>query len=290
MNLHGLHTETSLTWSETITSDYLTLNDKNASDNALSRVSNYLNTLRERYGITGFAQITSNNNFPTGAGIASSASAFAALALAATRAAGLTLNKRELSTVARLGSGSASRSIPGGFVEWHAGDSHETSYAESFAQPTHWQLVDVIAIVSTVHKSVGSTQGHQLAPTSDLQPGRLAHVKQRLAQCKQAILDRDFATFAEVVEQDSNMMHAVMMTSNPPLFYWQPASIQVMQLVRRWRSEGLKVCYTLDAGPNVHCLCAVEDAPEVQVRLQQIIDVSDVKMAGVGDAAHIVNS
>jgi diphosphomevalonate decarboxylase len=203
-------------------------------------------------------------------------------------AAGAILSERELTTLARRGSGSASRSVPTGFVVWHAGDHHETSFAESVAPPQHWDLVDVIAVVSSEHKSVGSTAGHHSASTSDLQAARVAGAAERLAVCTQAILDRDFAAFAEVVEHDSNLMHAVMMTSRPPLFYWQPASLTVMGLVRAWRQMGIDVCYTLDAGPNVHCICAVGSADEVSQRLHKLPGVLDVRVARAGTGAVVI--
>jgi diphosphomevalonate decarboxylase len=165
---------------------------------------------------------------------------------------------------------------------------HEESFAESFAPPDHWALVDVIAVVSEGHKEVGSTQGHQSVQTSDLQIARLEGAPKRFDICKRAILNRDFDSFAEVVEHDSNLMHAVMMTSQPPLFYWLPTSLTVMDSVRKWRKEGLQVCYTLDAGPNIHCICVREVVPEVSRLLQSLSGVSDIRVAGVGEGAHVV--
>jgi diphosphomevalonate decarboxylase len=288
MNLEGLFTQTTLTWDEALAQDQLTLNGNAASEAALQRTAQYLNQIRTRYGVQAHAQIESANNFPTGAGIASSASGFAALAVAATAAAGLDLPEHELSALARLGSGSASRSVPSGFVRWQVGQDHASSYADSIAAPNHWELVDLIAIVSQGHKAVGSTEGHALADTSDLQAGRLHHVQARYETCQQAILERDFATFAEVVEQDSNLMHAVMMTSVPPLFYWLPSSIGIMHAVKTWRADGLQVCYTLDAGPNVHCITTAQDAPHVQAKLQTMGGILEIKRANVGGGAQVV--
>lgn len=104
------------------------------------------------------------------------------------------------------------------------------------------------------------------------------------------MLNRDFESFAEVVEYDSNLMHAVMMTSNPPLFYWQPASIHVMHQVRQWRKEGIGVCFTLDAGPNVHCICLSEDAHHVENRLRELDGIMDVLVAAVAGQAHTVQN
>lgn len=290
MNLDGLHTETRVTWDTALREDKLVLNGENDNGEALRRVSRHLDQLRQRYGIQGCAQVESYNNFPMGAGIASSAASFAALTAAAIEAAGIHLPERELTTLARLGSGSAARSIPAGFVEWHSGESHEESYAESTAGIDHWELIDVIAVVSKEHKEVGSTQGHQSADSSDLQRARVAGAAERLRICKAAVLERDFAALADVVELDSNLMHAVMMTSRPALFYWLPTSLEIMQAVRRWRREGLKVCYTLDAGPNVHCICVRDDASEVSRRLKDLSGVLDIKSAGVGGGAWVLSA
>ncbi len=289
MNLAGIYTQTTVTWSSDLTQDELVLNQSAESGAARDRVVHHLEQLRQRLGIRGYAMVESENNFPMGAGIASSAAAFAALTLAATAAAGFKLTERELTALARLGSGSAARSIPGGYVEWHAGTSHDTSYAQSFAPPDHWRLVDVIAVVSTQHKQVGSQDGHRTAATSDLQSARVAGAGRRLEQCKQAILSRDFPIFAEVLEQDSNLMHAVMMTSSPPLFYWLPATLTVMSQVRQWRAEGVQVGYTLDAGPNVHCICLQECADQVAERVRQLPGVLEVHTCGVGGPAVIID-
>ncbi len=290
MNLDGLFTETSVLWSPDMTRHTLNLNGTEASGHVLDRVSNHLEVIKERYHIEGFAQVESVNNFPMGAGIASSASAFAALALAATKAANQNLDEKELSTVARLGSGSAARSIPGGFVIWKSGTSHETSYAETFAEPDHWNLVDIVAILSQEHKPTGSTQGHRLAPTSALQLSRIESAEKRLHTCQQAIFNKDFNTFAHIVELDSNMMHAVMMTSNPVLMYWEPTSVDIMKQVPRWRQEGINVCYTMDAGANVHCICLQADAQRVRDRLDAMAGVQHTLLARPGDAAHLIES
>jgi diphosphomevalonate decarboxylase len=120
-----------------------------------------------------------------------------------------------------------------------------------------------------------------------LQEARVQDAPRRIVRCRQAILNRDFEALAEVVEADSNLMHAVMMTSSPPLFYWQPATLRVMAAVRSWRSEGLEVCYTIDAGPNVHVICPSEQAPLVQARLANLEGVEQVIVAQVGPGARL---
>ena len=291
MNLGALHTTTTVTWSPDLTRDQLRINGVTATEAATQRASQHLELLRRELNVRQFANVRSRNNFPMGAGIASSASAFAALTLAAVCAAGVDLPSRDLSRLSRRGSGSAARSIPGGFVEWHAGTDDSDSIAESIAGPEHWALVDVIAILSRAHKQVGSTAGHALAGGSILQTARVESAGDRLTRAKAAILKRDFAELASVVEADSNLMHAVMMTSQPPLFYWLPDSLKVMLAVREWRErDGLRVCYTLDAGPNVHCVCEAEDAAEVADRIKALVEGVDVVMSHVGGGAHVLES
>jgi len=289
MNLAGLETVTTVEFVDGLIEDEVIIGGEVQTGTAKARVSAHLDHIRAQAGITLRARVESRSNFPAGAGIASSASAFAALTLAGAAAAGLALSESELSALARLGSGSAARSVPTGFVEWQVGASPETSFAFSIAPPDHWALKDVVAVVSKSHKAVGSTGGHALASTSPLQAARLASAPERLRVCREALLARDFASLAEVAEADSNLMHAVMMTSTPPLYYWEPATLAIMKAVREWRAQGLPVCFTIDAGPNVHCLCLAEAAPEVERRLREILDVKEILTAGPGGAARLMD-
>ena len=288
MNLEGLSAKTQVTFHDYLSADQLILNDEEVSGAGLARVSQILNEVREKADITLFAEVVSENNFPTGAGIASSAAAFAALALAASKAAGLDLDEPSLSILARHGSGSACRSIPAGFTEWTAGENDEDSYSFSIAPPEHWDLVDCVAVTSSGHKNIGSTQGHRIAETSPLQEARIADAPRRVDICRKAILERDFETFASIVEKDSDLMHAVMMTSDPALFYWNPATIRVMQSVRDWRAAGIPVFYTIDAGPNVHVITLKENMGVVQQKLAALEGVQKVLTATVGGAAHLL--
>ena len=288
MNLDGLSTRTTVTFSASTRIDKLFLNKKPVHGPGLDRVTAMLDLVRSMAGTDQRAEVLSENNFPSGAGIASSASAFAALALSASKAAGLDLSERQLSRLARRGSGSASRSIPGGFVEWQVGAGEEDSIAFSIASPEHWVLVDCIAIASSAHKKTGSTEGHAIAGTSPLQAARVADAPRRLDLCRRAILERDFKALASIVELDSDMMHAVMITSSPALHYWQPASIAVMKAVRQWREDGSPVCYTVDAGANVHVICPEKDADEIVARLRKIAGVKAVLTARAGGPAKLI--
>ncbi|HEX2979043.1 MAG TPA: diphosphomevalonate decarboxylase [Anaerolineaceae bacterium] len=282
MNLAGLFTRTTVTFSPDIPEDTLLINQQPAQPEELQRVQIILNLFRYITGAKLAARVVTENNFPIGAGIASSASAFAALTLATSTALNLGLSTEQLSCLARRGSGSAARSIPAGFVEWLAGEDDRSSFARSLAPAEHWDLVDCITIVSAGHKAVGSTAGHALAETSPLQAARVADAPRRLDLCRQAIVERDFEKLAAVVEQDSNLMHAVMLTSTPSLLYWEPATVRLMQAVQQMRANGLPVCYTIDAGPNVHVLTTADARPKVEVELDQIPGVKKILFATPG--------
>ena len=289
MNLEGLSAKTQVAFRNDLSEDKLILNEKEVSEAGLARVSQILSEVRTKADINLYAKVVSENNFPTGAGIASSAAAFAALALAASKAAGLDLDEPALTILARHGSGSACRSIPAGFTEWTNGKTDEDSYSFSIAPPEHWDLADCVAVTSSGHKNIGSTQGHRIAETSPLQSARVADAPRRIEICRNAILERDFETFASIVEKDSDLMHAVMMTSNPALFYWNPATLHVMQSVRDWRAEGLPVFYTIDAGPNVHVITLKEKMDEIKQKLENLKGVEKVLTATVGGAARLLD-
>ena len=289
MNLGGLETQTTVKFKSEFDRDVLIINGKEAEEIAVNRASKFLELVRNMAGIKAYAKVESVNNFPMGAGIASSASAFAALALAASRAAGLDLNESELSRLARRGSGSACRSIPGGFVEWLADGCDPDSMAVSIASPKHWDLRDCIAIVHRGHKSVSSREGHKIAYTSPLQETRVLGAPQRLEICRNAIQERNFDALTAVVELDNHLMHAVMMTSSPPLIYWRDATVAIMQAVISWRKEGVPVCYTIDAGPNVHVICEGKFAEIVRNRLGKIPGVLDVITAIPGYGVRVIS-
>ncbi len=288
MNLAGLWTRTRVTFRPDLNADQVEVNGTLLQGAALARVVQVLDVVRHQSGLQTHALVQSVNNFPTGAGIASSAAAFAALAVAAAAAAGLTLDEQALSRLARRGSGSACRSVPGGFVEWLPGTGDHDSYAYTLAPADHWALADCIAVVSTRHKPVGSSQGHALAATSPLQAARVADAPRRLDQCRQAILQRDFDALAEVMELDTHLMHAVMQTSRPPLLYWEPGTLAVMHAVIALRRQGTPVAYTIDAGPNVHVICPAEHRHQVAAALREVPGVHDVLVALPGGPARLL--
>jgi diphosphomevalonate decarboxylase len=288
MNLGDLYTTTTVALDETLEWDEVVIDDGPAEEAARVRVSSHLDLVRQRAGISAPARVVSRNNFPIGAGIASSASGFAALTAAACAAAGLELRERELSALARRGSGSASRSVPGGYTEWLMSRSNASSFARSVAPADHWDLRDVVVVVSREHKAVGSSRGHGLAISSPLHKARVGIVPALLDACKRALLARNLGAMGALIEQDAVMMHAVMMTSRPALYYWTPITMAVIQAVQSWRAEGLPVYYTIDAGPNVHLICEAADAGEVETRARALPGVLDILVSGPGGPARLV--
>jgi diphosphomevalonate decarboxylase len=233
ITLDRLYTETTVELAAGAASDELLLNGVRR-DEDLPKISACLDLLRRKAGSAQRVRVASRNNFPTGAGLASSASGFAALVRAAEAAFGLTLSPRERSILARQGSGSAARSIFGGFVEMHAGTAPDGS--DSFAEPlldgADWPLEVVIAVTAKGEKEIGSRSGMTRSATSS--PYYAAWVAEQppdLAAGREAIRARDFAPLAELAEHNCLKMHAAALAARPPLVYWNGATVECLHTV-----------------------------------------------------------
>ncbi len=285
MTLADAHTTTTVTWDSEgrLAADEVMLDGEQLSSTKAKRIVDHLDRLRSLAGVGYRAQVTSLNNFPTASGIASSASGFAALTVAGCAALGLDLDPSRLSALARRGSGSASRSLFGGFVEWERGHDDGDSIAHPLYPADHWDLRDIVAVVSSEEKKVSSANGHLLALTSPLIDARRSHVDGWLAEVRRAIVERDIARLGPIIELDALTMHSIMMTSTPNLLYWQPGTLSILHLVQQWRrDEGLPVYFTIDAGPNVHLICEAALAPVIEARLAQLPDVERVIVSRPG--------
>ncbi len=264
VNLSGASTLTTVQFDVALESDILEMDGVAALPAATARVSAHLNRVRALAGITTYARVGSNNSFPVGIGIASSASGFAALTLAATRAAGLDLAPPALSALARLGSGSACRSIPSGFAEWRSGDG-EDSYAVQLAPPHHWELPITTVYFSPQPKAISSLEGHRAAQSSPFFETRLRHLPETLQTVRRAILERNLPVLGMTAEREAVSLHIIAMSSQvlerphlSGIYYWEPQTLALIHAVQNWRGEGLEVYFTLDAGPAVHLLCEME--------------------------------
>jgi diphosphomevalonate decarboxylase len=254
MNLTGMTTTTTVDFSTDFPEDTVEINDEREY-HSYDRIVRHVDRIRKRAGIKVKARIVSHTNFPRSTGLSSSASGFAALTVAGCHAAGLSLSEKELSILARQGSGSACRSIPDGFVEWRDGNTSESSYAASLYPSTYWDLVDIVAVVNTGKKKVPTTEGMKLTGTSPFFAQRQLGMKAKLALCKSFLATKDFTGLGELAESEALEMHAVMITSKPSLLYWTPGTLELMKSVFQWRKEGLETYFTINTGQDVHILC-----------------------------------
>jgi diphosphomevalonate decarboxylase len=250
------------------------------------RMRDQLDRIRQWSGRKEPVRVATRNSFPTAGGLASSASGFAALTLAAVGAFGKKPSQRDLSLLARRsGSGSACRSVFGGFVEWPvttANGNDEESYARQLADAEHWDLRNVIAVVEIGPKTVSSIEGHRLAATSPYYTKRLELIPGRVEKVRKAIRERDLNTLGPLIEEEAIDLHLITMTSHPPIFYWSPGSLAVLRAVRELRQEGLAAWATMDAGANVHVICDADSEDDVAERLEDLPAVGFVIRDGIG--------
>ena len=269
MTCDGLATTTTVEFGD-YNEDIIIINDEELQKEK-EDIIKHLDLIREMAGIQQKAKIVSESNFPIAAGLASSASGFAALSLAASKAAGLALNERELSILARRGSGSASRSISSGFVEWHRGEKSDgiDCFAESIVAKDHWpEFRMVTTIVTEAKKKVSSRAGMaQTVETCPYYEGWLKTVNQDLETVREGIKKKDFTIVGSTAEANCLKMHATMMTTKPSIIYWFAPTMEIIQNVQVWREEGLECYFTIDAGPNVKVICLEKDVEEVNKRL-----------------------
>jgi diphosphomevalonate decarboxylase len=289
ITLDALGSETEVCFDPMLASDELVLDGQSRADQ-LAKVSACLDVLRERAGVMARARVVSNNNFPTGAGLASSASGFAALATAASAALQLELSARERSIVARRGSGSAARSIFGGFVEMHAGHAPdgEDSFAEPLLDADSWPLEVVIAITARGEKEVGSTVGMRRSERSS--PYYRAWVESQpgdLDAARAAIRRRDFEALAELSEHSCLKLHAAAMTARPPLIYWNAATLRCIEELRSLHRAGLPVFFTVDAGPQVKAVCEPSARPRIEAALRELPGVLELLTSRLGPGAEL---
>lgn len=287
MNLSNLKTTTTVEFNADLREDEIVINDQK-EENEGSRAIKHLDRVRSIARIDHRAKVVTRNNFPTGTGLSSSASGFAALTVAGAKAAGLNLSEKELSILARQGSGSASRSIPDGFVEWLDGDTSDTSYAVSLHKPDHWDIADVVAVVSTTKKDVSTTEGQKLASSSPFFPLRLERINEKIKLIKKYMDDKNFQAFGELVEVEALELHAIMLTSSPSLIYWLPGTLKVMHAVKRWRAEGLEVYFTMNTGQDIHLICQKKDVEKVVKKAEEVSDVQKTIINYPSSGAHTV--
>jgi len=253
-------------------------------------VVKHLDLIRKKAGINWKAKVVSQNNFPKAAGFASSASGFAALTLATTKALELNLSEKELTILARLGSGSASRSIPDGFVEWKTGEKSEDSYAYSIFPSNYWKLSIFALVLKTSEKKISSSEGHRLASTSPFFKTRLERIEKKIFLLKEFIKKKDFLNFGQLVESEALELHAIMFTSRPSLIYWDEETIKLIKFIYTLREKRLPVYFSLDAGPNPYFISEEKYEKELLRYLKTINSIKEIIINHPGGGAKTIDN
>src|SRR3989338_6232520 len=289
MNLSNLKTITTVEFSPRFNADSVTI-DGQKKRNEINRVIAHLNRIRELKKSTLYARVVSRNNFPSSSGLSSSASAFAALTIAAAESLNLRLNQRQISSLARLASGSASRSVPAGFVEWHKGSTNQNSYAETIFPENYWPIIDIVAIVSFEKKAVTTTVAQKYAFSSPFFSVRIKNLPEKIKQLKTALTQKNFPRFAEIIESEALELHAVIMTQTPSYFYLFPETVSLFSKVRQWRNSGLPVYFTLNTGHDAHLLCQEENKEKLMKKLSSLPFVRRTIINNPAGPAKIINN
>ncbi len=297
VTLGGLTTETTVAFSERDADDLVVLDGRPATGREAARVTAFLDRVRalaRAHGrALGAASVRTVNYFPTAAGLASSASGFAALAAASVRAAGLEASHDELAALARLGSASAARSIHGGFVElvpYRDEAGQWEARTAQVASEKHWDLRVLVVVVDAAYKPIGSTPAMaRTAATSPYYAAWLETWGKDLAECRTAVEHRDIELLASIAEHSALKLHSLCMTSRPPVQFLRGPSVDLMHAVWALRSSGTACGFTADAGPNVKVFCEAADEETVKAALLSVHGVQAVRSSVVGGPITVVD-
>ena len=290
ITLDNLCTRTRVLFDPALDADQVCMNDTAlpAHAAATQRISESLDAFRALARCSLHARVNTCNNFPTGAGLASSASGFAALAVAADAALNTGLDRSTLSRMARRASASAGRSLLGGFATLADAATAADPAAEPLAPAAHWPLEVVVAVCQEGTKQVGSSAGMRASALTSPFYGRwLETAPADLATATRSVLERDFKTLTQVAEASCLKMHAVMQSTRPALLYWNAATMNVLQQIRALQQGGVQVFFTMDAGPQVKAVCIPADAPQVATALAEVPGVSRILRCGLGEGARV---
>lgn len=289
VNLSGLSTTTSVEFSSFFSRDDV-LSDRQKDDQSIRRIIKHLDLIRKVANKNFFAKVRSVNSFPTASGLASSASGFAALTVASCRALNLDLSAKELTIIARQGSGSACRSIPDGWVEWLKGSTNNNSYAYTIFPSNYWDINIVTVIVNNIKKDILSTKGMDLVLSNPFLKTRLRKINKKIELIKQYIYSKKFTEFGELVEKEALELHAMTLTSEPPIIYWEPATIELIKLVWRLRKEGLESYFTIDAGPHLKIICQNKDLDKLIIKLRLVEGVKKIISNKISSGTKLIDS
>lgn len=291
ITLDTLATTTTVRIDSTLTQDEFMLNNKKCSEEERKKISKFLDLFRNKSEIKYFAKVISENNFPTSAGLASSASGFAALAIAANELYQTKLDRKSLSIIARQGSGSAARSLFGGYTWMHSGKLADgsDSFAEQISDESYFPLTVLVSITSINKKVIPSRVGMQIsANTSPFYAAWLDTINNDIDSLKSAILNKDFETMAEISMESCIKMHSVMMTSKPPLFYWNKETYSIIEFVRNLHFLKYPIFFTIDAGPQVKIITVPEESEKILKKIKDLNNIFKLYVINLGPGAKIL--
>lgn len=281
LTLDEFYTDTSVHFDESLSSDEVTLNGKVIED---EKITKFMDIIRKKANINAFACIESTNHVPTSAGLASSASAYAALAAAGSKAYGLNLSQKGLSRLARRGSGSATRSIFGGFAAWNKGTDDESSYGYSIEDPVKMDINMIAIILDNQPKKISSRKGMKISIKTSLY--YQSWIKQTTADfqiIEEAIKENDFTTLGKTAELNAMRMHSLTLSSDPSYLYINADSLKVINMVNELRENGVECYYTMDAGPNVKIICQSDKISAITDKLSDKFSNDQIKVSGPGE-------
>ncbi|WP_394839175.1 diphosphomevalonate decarboxylase [Pendulispora rubella] len=294
LTVDALTTRTSVRFDPSRTLDALFIDQKPADPRALGRVSRHLDRVVGSAAANArmFAEVRSTNDFPTAGGLASSASAFAALTLAAVAAAGRESDPTKLSVLARQASGSAARSILGGLVLLGVGTPGQvdSSFATQVASEGEWpDLRLVIGIASEAPKEIASTDGMNQSESSPYYAPWTSSAPADIARAMDAIARRDLPALGAVAERSALRMHACALAADPGVVYLRGPTVEGLHAIRKLRARGVPAWFTCDAGPHPKALTSPEDAAQVARALAEVPGIQRTIIAAPGKGALLLD-
>ncbi|WP_076461631.1 diphosphomevalonate decarboxylase [Limosilactobacillus caccae] len=290
LTLDEFFTTTKVNFDDQLTSDQVIVDNQQLDEKSARKVVHVLDIVRQLSGRQAFGRVESHNNVPMAAGLASSASAFAALAGAASTAAGLSLSRRDLSRLARRGSGSATRSIYGGLVEWQKGTNDKDSYAIPVMEKVDFPIEMMAVLINTKKKKVSSRSGMQLSvTTSPYYDVWRQVVAADMVAIKKAIDQRDINAIGHIAEENALRMHALTLSADPGYTYFNAETLTIINAVKDLRAGGINCYYTMDAGPNVKIIYDRKDRQAIIGALSKIISCDRLVVSQPGPGIKIWN-
>ena len=291
LTLAPLETMTEVQTDPSLGADEIFMDGEIADPSFSMRVSGFLDLVREMAGAGIYARVRTENNFPTAAGLASSASGFAALAVAGAGAYDLSLDEQHLSALARRGSGSAARSIPGGIVVWEEGERQDglDSTARSIADPGDWDLRLIAGVTDPGPKKIGSTEAmERTRKTSPHYAGWIESTRVDLGEAITAVNDQNLEKLGEITERSALAMHGAALAARPAILFWNGVTVEALHLVRELRAKGYQAWFTCDAGPQPKILCSPHDEKSIVEALSQLPGITDIIRCKLTSGARVI--